>query len=74
MYEQIKVDWQQVFLNLRSADMPANVVGRKVGMDPATLRKFQRGEIAEPRWSQGLKALDLHLVLCPEKHKALIGG
>jgi hypothetical protein len=66
------VDWQQLFLNLRAADLPTKVISRKVGLDPATIRRFQRGENLEPKWSQGLRALDLHLQLCAEKHEGLI--
>ncbi len=37
-------------------------------MDDRTIHRLQRGEIAEPKFSQGLALLDLHVKWCAEKH------
>lgn len=67
-----RIDWQRLFLNLRQAEISTKVISRKVQMDPATIRRFERGEQIEPKFSQGLRALDLHLQVCGDKHLGLI--
>lgn len=62
------VDWQPIFLNLRRAGVSANTIKRRVGMDIRTVSRFQRGELVEPKFSQGLEILKLHAALCPEAH------
>lgn len=63
------IDWQKVILNLRASGLSASATARRVKADAATVQRLARGEIKEPRFSQGLALLDLHLALCPEKHK-----
>ena len=72
----MNLDWQAVVLNIRSAGLSVTAQARRVGMAPQTLRHFARGECSEPRFSQGLKLLDLHHQHCPEKHNitALTAG
>lgn len=64
----MKLDWQKIILNLRRAGFPVEAQARRVGMDPDTLRHYARGECREPRFSQGLALLDLHLSVCPDQH------
>ena len=65
----LKIDWQRVVLNLKSAGISYTMTARKVGMAPETLSHYARGECEEPKFSKGIALLDLHLAVCPEKHK-----
>ena len=65
----MKLDWQRVLLNLKSAGVSVRSAARSAGMDPQTLRHYAKGECSEPRFWQGLALLDLHLRHCPEKHR-----
>ncbi len=62
------IDWQTVTLNLRAAGCPLAKIKSGARMDDRTIHRLQRGEIAEPRFSQGLALLDLHVKWCAEKH------
>ena len=62
------IDWQRVVLNLRSAGLSATAVARRVGSTPESVLHLARGEVADPRWSTGLKLLTLHHKICPEQH------
>lgn len=70
----IVVDWQKCFLNLRAAGVSSNAIKRRAHMDVRTIGRFQRGELKEPAFSQALEALDMHLLFCPEQHKAPISA
>lgn len=65
------IDWQQCALNLRRVK-PLAQIAREVDIDPATLRRIARGEIAEPKILPGLQLLNLHLEHCPDRHQALL--
>lgn len=65
------IDWQQLVLNLRR-HQSLSQVGRELNMDAAMLRRLARGETSEPRLSEALQLLNLHLDLCPERHPALL--
>ena len=60
----IRVDWQRCALNLRQAGMPLAQGDRKVGLWKGLTARIALGEIAEPKFSQGLALLDLHEKLC----------
>jgi hypothetical protein len=68
----MKIDWQKCVLNIRNEGLAAHRIAKKCGMDAVTAQRLARGEIKEPRFSQGLKLLDLHLGICPDKHAGLI--
>lgn len=65
----MNIDWSAVVNNLRREGLSAATVARKVNADPATVQRLARGEIKEPRFSQGLALLDLHYALCPDRHQ-----
>jgi hypothetical protein len=65
----MNLDWSQLVTNLRGAGMSARGIARKCGMEPQTISRLQAGVQYDPRWSQGMALLDLHLSLCPDKHK-----
>ena len=69
MSKTITIDWQKIILNLRHAGCTTKLIYTKAKMDESTVRRFARGELKEPRFSQGLELLDLHERFCPEKHK-----
>lgn len=62
------IDWQKVVLNLRTAGCTTNAIIRRANMAGSTIRHLARGEIKEPRFSQGMKLLDMHSSFCPDKH------
>lgn len=65
------IDWQRVFLNLRSSGMPLARVARKVGMDEGAVNRFARGvQRRDPPMTQALRVLDLHHERCPLLHTA----
>lgn len=68
----MSLDWQPIFLNLRRAGMSSNALKRRVGMDIRTVSRFQRGELKEPKFSQGLEILKLHAALCPREHEETV--
>ncbi len=62
------IDWQTVTLNLRAAGCPLAKIKSGARMDDQTIHRLQRGEIEEPRFSQGVRLLDMHERWCPERH------
>ena len=67
----MKIDWQRLLLNLRQAKLSLSAVSKICHIDPATVGHLSRCETREPKFSQGLALLDLHLQICPDKHKEL---
>ncbi len=64
----MNIDWQQVCLNLRR-HKPLTQVAKEVDCNYYTLVRISHGRILEPTFMAGLRLLDLHLKLCPERHK-----
>lgn len=72
MKHRININWQQLALNLRY-HKPLWQVSLSLGLNRDYVGKFSRGEIQEPKFSDGIALLDLHLDLCGiEKHKKLL--
>ena len=63
------IDWQKIVLNLRTAGVSQTAIAKRINMDATNVRRLGNGEKEEPTFSQGMKLLDLHEALCPEKHK-----
>ena len=62
-------DWPKIVLNIRRSGLSYRAIERKVGMDKDNLGRYARGELTgDPRFGQGLKLLDLHFALCPDRH------
>jgi len=62
------IDWQRITLDLRQK-MPCRQIDREyLGRHLDYTAKITRGEIAEPRYSDGVKLLDLHQQLCGVSH------
>lgn len=62
------INWQRVVLNIKAAGVSYQAAGRRVRMAPETIGHLARGEVNEPRFSQGVALLNLHHALCPDKH------
>ena len=62
------INWQRVVLNLRR-HISVSAVARRAGSNERHLNRIARGEVHEPRFSTGLRLLDLHHELCPDKHR-----
>jgi len=62
------IDWQQLATNIQNSGYALSRAAKLVHCDPQHIRRLARGEVIEPRWSTGLRLLDLHFDLCPERH------
>lgn len=62
------IDWQQVCLNIRASGLPLSQAAKAVGSDWRHLNRLARAEVAEPKFSTGLRLLDLHVERCPDRH------
>lgn len=67
----MRVDWQQIILNLRSAGMTYKEISNRIGVDAQTIGHLARMEIYEPKFSKGLALLNLHYDKCPDKHNGM---
>ena len=66
------INWQTVLLNLQNQYKPLETVAREVGAGAPALRNIARGETKEPKFSVGVKLLDLHLDHCKDRHEQII--
>lgn len=70
--ETVRVDWQRLALNLRSVGVPHIQASKAIGEHPGFVAQIARGEINEPKFSQGVALLNLHVDRCgPDKTAAL---
>jgi hypothetical protein len=65
------IDWQQVILNIRSTGISMIKIARLVDSSGPTIGKLSRGYQQEPKFSTGIKLLDLHYDVCPDKHRSI---
>ena len=70
----VRVDWVQLALNLRSrGGLPLSRASVRIGRHRSFLPQLARGEVQEPKFSDGIELLDLHFDVCgPELTKALL--
>lgn len=69
---KMQIDWAQLALNLRRYGSLESY-SYKLGRGKGYLGQLSRGELEEPKFSDGLILLNLHLDVCGlEKHKRLI--
>ncbi len=54
------VDWQRLALDLRSARVSLTDASKAVGAHADYLRQIARGDIQEPKFTQGVALLNLH--------------
>lgn len=60
------IDWQRIVLDLRQI-MSCRALDKKLNRHLDYTAKIARGEIQEPRYSDGVLLLALHQKLCKEK-------
>jgi hypothetical protein len=69
----MKINWQKVTLNIQNNGVPLTPLSLKLGKHKGYLPQLARGEVKEPRFSDGLVLLDIHLDVCGlEKHSELM--
>ena len=54
-------DWQTITTKLRAQHGSLSAAGRIIGVDPDTLRKLDRGDLREPRYSEGVILVGLRI-------------
>ncbi|CAB4145092.1 hypothetical protein UFOVP891_26 [uncultured Caudovirales phage] len=64
----MKLDWQRVVLDLRTAGFTCAAISRKLEIEKSFVQRLANGASTEPRFSEGLRLLDLHHDLCGKKH------
>ena len=58
------IDWVQLALNIRAAGLPLRRADARIGRHLDFVGKIARGEIQEPKFSDGLALLNLHVDVC----------
>ncbi len=66
------IDWQLLTINLRRDYKSLSSIAKEVGSDWQHLNRLARGETKEPRFSVGVRLIDLHFDYCKEKHKSIM--
>jgi hypothetical protein len=68
----MKINWVKLALNLRR-HQSLQRLSLSIGLYRGYLAQLSRGEIKEPKFSDGVRILDLHFDLCGiDKHKKLL--
>jgi hypothetical protein len=68
----VNINWQKLALNLRK-HKPLTTLSAEIGRHDGYLNQIARGELEEPKFSDGLKMLNLHLdVFGLEQHRELL--
>lgn len=72
----MNLDWQQIVLNIRNNGISGATIARKVGCHHAHILNMASGIVQEPKFSTGIKLLDMHYAVCRDKHdmKSLTRG
>ena len=65
------IDWIGITNRIRAKQGSLENVARDLNMCPVHLRRLSRGEVNEPKFSAGIKLLDLHLDLYPVQHEEI---
>ena len=65
----MKINWQQVVLNLRSRHSSMCKMAKELNTSYDTIKELELGRSTNPRYDLGLKLLDLHYDKCRELHK-----
>ena len=67
------VDWQRLALDLRSARVPLTEAAKSIGAHGDFIRQLARGEIREPKFTQGVALLNLHSDKCGADRTEALG-
>jgi len=65
------IDWPMIILRIRSKEGNLETLARSINSCPVHLRRISRNEVKEPKFSIGVKLLDLHSDHFPEKHREM---
>lgn len=64
MIELVRVDWSRLALDLRVHGVSHVSASKRVGESKGFVAQLARGEILEPKFSQGILLLNLHVDVC----------
>lgn len=64
MNADVRVDWARLALDLRQAGLPLQKASARIGQNLGFVAQLARGEVQEPKFSQGVALLDLHFDVC----------
>ena len=67
------IDWQRLALDLRAARVPLAEASRAIGANPGYVAQLSRGEISEPKFSDGVALLNYHADKCGPDRTAALG-
>jgi len=67
----MRIDWQQIILNLKHSGMTYRAISEAIGIDAQAIGHLVRGETYEPKFSKGLALLNLHYDKCKDKHSLM---
>ncbi len=70
----VTVNWQRLALNLRSAGVPCTRVDDFIGEWRGYTAKLANATTKEPKFSAGLRLLDLHTDKCGAEKTAALRG
>ena len=65
------IDWAIIIIRIRSKAGSLETLARSINTCPVHLRRVSRNEVKEPKYSVGVKLLDLHSIHFPEKHREM---
>lgn len=66
------VDWQRLALDLRTVGVPHVQASKAIGEHTGFVAQLARGEVREPKFTQGVALLNLHADKCgADRTKAL---
>ena len=59
-----KPNWQQITLDLRRDYKALSTIGKEIGSDWQHMNRLARCEVKEPKYSIGIKLIELHKRYC----------
>ncbi len=65
------IDWSIILIRLRTSRGSLEKVAREVGACPVHLRRISRSEVAQPKFSVGIRLLDMHFDEFPNQHQEI---
>ena len=66
------INWSLVCVNLRHDYKPLARIAVEIGAGENHLNRLARGDVKEPKFSIGVKLLDLHYDYCRNKHEGIV--
>lgn len=68
------IDFQQIIINLKAAGLSYKRISELCNIDAQHIGHIARYEVQEPKFSVGIKLLNLHYDVCKDRHnKSIIG-